>query len=190
MRVGSNIRRRGEDVEAGDILAKWGERLGPAQIALLGAQGRCGVAVRRRPRVLVLSTGSELRGPGERLGASAIYDANRPLLMALAAQAGAEVIDGGIVGDDPASLAAAFAAAAERADLIVTSGGASVGGEDHSASAFASLGGAFRVLRIAMKPGKPAVVGRLGSAAYLGLPGNPGAALVSWLILAARCWPL
>ncbi|SCY92906.1 gephyrin-like molybdotransferase Glp [Microvirga guangxiensis] len=183
LRSGDNIRRRGEDIERGDSLLSWGVRLDARHVALLSAQGRSAVAVLRRPRVAVISTGSELIQPGSSLVGPSVYDSNRPMVMTLAAQAGLDVVDGGWVRDDPDALAAILQEVSTQCDLVVTTGGASVGEEDHSAPAVARAGGACETLRIALKPGKPAVVGRIGAAAYLGLPGNPVAALVSWLIL-------
>lgn len=182
-RPGDNIRRRGEDIAEGDVLLRPGERLDARHVALLAAQGRASVDVRRRPRVGVISTGNELRQPGADLAEASIYDSNRPMVMALAEQAFLDVVDGGWVRDDPVTMATVLAALAARCDLVVTTGGASVGEEDHSAAAMAAAGASFETLRIALKPGKPAVVGRLGPCAYLGLPGNPVSALVSWLFL-------
>lgn len=183
VRTGDNIRRRGEDVEAGDRLLSPGERLDARHVALLAAQGRAAVLVRRRPRVGVVSTGNELVQPGRRLTEATVHDSNRPMIIALAAQAGLDVVDGGWVRDDAAALAEALREIAGTCDLVVTTGGASVGEEDHSATAAVLAGGICETLRIALKPGKPAVVGRIGTAVYLGLPGNPVSALVSWLIL-------
>jgi molybdopterin molybdotransferase len=183
LRPGDNIRRRGEDIERGDHLLSQGVRLDSRHVALLSAQGRSTVIVRRRPRIAVISTGSELVQPGSPLGEASIYDSNRPMVMTLATQAGLDVVDGGCVRDDPNALAEALREVSVDCDLVVTTGGASVGEEDHSASAVTQAGGACETLKIALKPGKPAVVGRIGAAAYLGLPGNPVSALVSWLIL-------
>jgi molybdopterin molybdotransferase len=183
LRPGDNIRRRGEDIERGDHLLSRGVRLDARHIALLSAQGRSTVIVRRRPRVGVISTGSELVQPGSPLGEGSIYDSNRPMVMTLVTQAGLDVIDGGWVRDDPNALAEVLRKVSSDCDLVVTTGGASVGEEDHSASAVTRADGACETLKIALKPGKPALVGRIGAAAYLGLPGNPVSALVSWLIL-------
>ncbi|MFC4171520.1 gephyrin-like molybdotransferase Glp [Microvirga sp. GCM10011540] len=183
VRTGDNIRRRGEDIEPGESLLSQGLHLDARHVALLSAQGLPDVAVRRRPCVGVISTGNELAQPGSPLASAMIYDSNRPMVMALAAQAGLDVLDGGWVRDDPNALAAVLREVSGRCDLVVTTGGASVGEEDHSASAVARAGGTCETLKIALKPGKPAVIGKIGSAAYLGLPGNPVAALVSWLIL-------
>jgi molybdopterin molybdotransferase len=183
LRSGENIRRRGEDIRSGDHLLSRGVRLDARHVALLSAQGRSAVAVLRRPRVAIISTGSELVQPGSPLAGASVYDSNRPMVMTLAAQAGLDVVDGGWVRDDPDALAAVLREVSTHCDLVVTTGGASAGEEDHSASAVARAGGACETLKIALKPGKPAVVGRIGAAAFLGLPSNPVAALVSWLIL-------
>jgi molybdopterin molybdotransferase len=183
IRKGSNIRRRGEDIGEGEILLEVGHRLGPHHIALLAAQGIANISVRKPPRVAIVSTGDELRQPGESLGDASIYDSNRPMLLALARQAGLDAIDGGYIPDNPDAIATRLLALAGAADLIVTTGGASVGDSDHSGAALASSNAPFEVLKMAVKPGKPAVVGNLAGAAYLGLPGNPVAALVSWLTL-------
>lgn len=180
---GSNIRRRGEDVEIGARLFSPGVRLDARHVALLSAQGRADVVVKRRPRVAVVSTGNELVQAGESLGAASIYDSNRPMIMALAGEAGLDVLDGGWCEDNAASLAKTLNALASSCDIVLTTGGASVGDEDHSATAVALAGGISESLRIALKPGKPAVVGQIGTAVFLGLPGNPVSALVSWLNL-------
>ena len=182
-RLGSNIRRRGEDIAAGELMLRAGQRLGPHHIALLAAQGLDEIKVSQAPRVLVISTGDELRQAGEPLGEASIYNSNRPMLLALARQAGVVAFDGGCVRDSSEAIARRLADFADRVDLVVTTGGASIGEADHSAGALAASHAAFEVLRLAVKPGKPAIVGRLKGAAYLGLPGNPVAASVSWLTL-------
>jgi molybdopterin molybdotransferase len=181
VRSGSNIRRRGEDMHAGEQLFSSGERLDARHLALLAAQGISQVRVRDRPRIAVISTGNELRQPGEPLDERCIYDSNRPMVLALAEKVGAKVIDGGWVPDHPEVIARRILSLAKSSDLVVTSGGASAGDEDHSSSAMAAIGDRFEILKIALKPGKPAIVGNIGKAVYLGLPGNPVAALVSWL---------
>lgn len=182
-RPGDNIRRRGEDVQAGETLLVEGTRIDARHVALLAAQGRDTVCVRRRIRVAVLSTGNELRSHGEPLADTSLFDSNRPMVLALARQAGATVVDGGIVPDDPQRIAEALRELATQCDLIVSTGGVSVGDEDHSLVALGKAGGMGECLKIALKPGKPAAIGRIGHTAYLGLPGNPVAALVSWLLL-------
>lgn len=183
IRAGDNIRYRGEDIEPLEPLLSAGDRLDARHIALLAAQGIEHVAVAVRARVAVISTGDELRQPGEGLEAAAIYDSNRPMLLALIAQAGLTAIDGGWVPDDAGRLSARMRELASGADLVITSGGASVGEEDHALAALRQAGGHGETLKIALKPGKPAVVGAIGAAAHLGLPGNPVSSLVSWLIL-------
>lgn len=183
VRAGANIRRCGEDIREGEALLAAGRRIDARQIGLLATQGLASVEVDSRPVVAVVSTGNELRALGEALTPEAIFDSNKPMLLALARQAGLDVIDGGCVTDDPRTLAARLRELAEIADLIVTSGGVSVGEEDHSADAVRRAGGSVEELKIALKPGKPAAIGRIGEAVYLGLPGNPLAALVSWKIL-------
>lgn len=183
LRSGDNIRRQGEDTQQGDHLLSKGARLDARHIALLAAQGRSTVVVQRRLRAMVISIGNELIQPGSPLAEGSIYDSNRPMVMALAAQAGMDVIDGGVIHDSPSALAELLRSASSWCDLIVTTGGTSVGEEDHSAAAVAQANGLVQTLKIAIKPGKPALVGRIGEAAYLGLPGNPVAALVSWFIL-------
>lgn len=180
---GAHVRRMGEDVREGEALLRAGLRLGPRHVAVLASQGHSQVAVRRRPVAAILSTGSELRAPGAPLSQAALYDSNRPMLMALAEEDGFSVIDGGCLPDDARLLTKRLAELADRADLVVSSAGASVGDEDNSLRAAGAAGFRCDALRIAMKPGKPAVVGRRGSVAYLGLPGNPFSAFLSWRIL-------
>jgi molybdopterin molybdotransferase len=182
-RSGDNIRRCGEDVQVGEVLLQPGERIDARHVALLAAQGFERTCVRRKVRIGVLSTGNELCSQGERLTEASYFDSNRPMILALARQSGANIVDGGIVRDDPHLIAGALSELARRCDLIVTTGGVSVGDEDHSMVALVGARGRGETLKVALKPGKPAVVGAIGPTAYLGLPGNPVAALVSWLLL-------
>lgn len=183
IRAGDNIRIKGEDVQPLETLLQVGERLDARHVALAAAQGIGTFKVRARPRVAVISTGDELRQAGDALEPSAIYDSNRPMLLALIEQSGLVPIDGGWVPDRPEMIADRLQCAAERADLVITSGGASLGEEDHALEALERAGGSGETLKIALKPGKPAVVGRIRTAAYLGLPGNPVSSLVCWLLL-------
>ncbi|WP_461658130.1 molybdopterin molybdotransferase MoeA [Methylorubrum aminovorans] len=181
---GEHVRRRGEDVPAGRILGSPGLRLDARHVALFAAQDIDSVVVRRRIRVAILSTGDELCDAGDiSLGGPSIPDTNRPMLAALLTRAGVEVVDGGQVRDDPDTIAEALVALSWTCDLVVTTGGASVGEEDHAARSLIVAGGEGETLKLGLKPGKPAVVGRVGGAAYLGLPGNPVSALVSWSLL-------
>jgi molybdopterin molybdotransferase len=183
IRRGSNIRRRGEDVVEGEILLGRGQRLDIQHLALLSAQGYSSVKALRRPRIAIVSTGDEVRRPGEPLGDACVYDSNLPMLMAIARRAGLEPHDGGRLPDNGDAIAHRLGDLAGSFDLVVTTGGASVGEEDHSAAAIAATGSSFECLKIAVKPGKPALVGKIGQAVYLGLPGNPVSCLVSWLFL-------
>lgn len=183
IRAGDNIRHRGEDIEPLESLLQAHERLDARHIALLAAQGIATVSVAARLRIAVISTGDELRQAGAALDAAAIYDSNRPMLLALIGQASLTAIDGGWVRDVPGEIAQRLHAMAQEADIVITSGGASVGEEDHALDALRLAGGDGETLKIALKPGKPAIVGSIGETAYLGLPGNPVSSLVSWLIL-------
>jgi molybdopterin molybdotransferase len=183
IRKGSNVRRRSEDIAEGETLLGRGQRLDVQHLALLSAQGYSHVEVLRRQRIAFVSTGDEIRRPPESLGETSVYDSNLPMLMALARRTGLEPHDGGCVPDNVEAIARRLAALAATFDLVVTIGGASVGEADHSASAAAANGSSFERLKIAVKPGKPALVGRIGQAVYLGLPGNPVSCLVSWLFL-------
>lgn len=183
MSPGDNIRHQGEDIEPLEPLLKPGIKLDPRHVAMLAAQGAETVAVMSRLRVAVLSTGDELRDAGAMLSGAAAYDSNRPMLLSLIGQAGHDAIDGGRTPDSRAEIAERLRMLSERSDLVITTGGASVGEEDHSLAALRHAGGSGRMLKIALKPAKPAIVGRIGPAVYLGLPGNPVASFVSWLIL-------
>lgn len=185
VRAGDHVRRRGEDVAAGSRLLPAGTALDARHVALLASDGHSEVPVRARLRVAILSTGDELADAGEvTLGESAIHDANRPMLIAVARAAGFETVDAGIVADDPDALAARLAALAETCDAIVLSGGAARGEADHTARAIEEAGGACRRITLAVKPGKPLVAGRIGGALVVGLPGNPLAAFVSFAFVA------
>ncbi|MFJ5121452.1 gephyrin-like molybdotransferase Glp [Kitasatospora sp. NPDC088548] len=179
---GAHIRRRGSDVATGARVLDAGTRLGPAQLGLLAAIGRATVKVRPRPRVVVLSTGSELVQPGEPVGPGQIPDSNSFTLTAAARDAGAIAYRVGGVPDDAALLRAVLEDQLGRADLIVTSGGVSVGAYDVVKEVFDSYGGVdFRRLR--MQPGKPQGFGRIGAGAgvpLLALPGNPVSAYISF----------
>ncbi|WP_289040944.1 gephyrin-like molybdotransferase Glp [uncultured Aliiroseovarius sp.] len=177
-KLGDNIRRAGSDQAKGEVLVGKGVRIAPRHIGLLAANGLRQVAVVRRPRVAVFSTGEEVTtgpcGPGQ------IPDANRPLLCALLAQHGAEISDLGILPDDPVASTARFAGLGARFDLIVTSGAVSMGGKDHIREALTMAGGRVNGWRVAIKPGKPVMFGTLGDAAFTGLPGNPFAVYVGF----------
>ncbi|MBA4178741.1 MAG: molybdopterin molybdenumtransferase MoeA [Leptothrix sp. (in: Bacteria)] len=183
---GQWIRRRGEDVQHDSVVLPRGTRLTPQALGLAASVGAGTLAVLRRPRVALFSTGDELQMPGEVLRPGAIYNSNRFTLRALLQAGGCEVQDLGIVGDTLAATRAALREAAAHNDLIVTSGGVSVGEEDHLKPA-AEAEGSMANWQIAIKPGKPLALGRIrregGSAALLiGLPGNPVSSYVTYLL--------
>ena len=183
LKRGANTREAGEDVKAGEALFDAGRRVTPADLALLSATGHEAVAVRKPLRLGVLSTGDELLEPGQEAGPGQIYDANRPMLLGLAARWGYQPVDLGIAPDDRAALRARLDASAEQADVILTSGGASAGDEDHM-SALLREAGAMQMWRIAVKPGRPLALGLWRGVPVFGLPGNPVAAMVCALVFA------
>ena len=184
-RPGAHVRRRGEDFAAGAMLVPAGSRIGPAAIALAAVGGHGALPVCRLPRVALLSTGDELVPAGTPAHGALLPSSNAPMLAALiAGQVPAAVRDRGIVRDEVDALAAAFAEAERDSDVVVTTGGASVGDRDLVRPALAQAGAELDFWRIAMRPGKPLMAGRLGDAVVLGLPGNPVSAFVTaWLFL-------
>ena len=178
---GANVRRTGEDVSAGETVLPAGTHLGAVQIGLAAAVGRSRLLVRPRPRVVVVSTGSELVEPGAAAGPGQIVDANSPALTAAAVEAGAIAYRVGIVPDDPRALAATLEDQLVRADVLVTSGGVSVGAYDVVKEVLSRLG-TVSFDRVAMQPGMPQGFGTIGPDAtpVFGLPGNPVSALVSF----------
>lgn len=185
-RAGDNIRRRGEDVRPGDCLIEAGTAMGPLQAGVAAASGYPGVRVFRRLRVALFTTGSELRQPGESIQPGEIYDANRFILRGLLAEPWIEFVDLGSYIDKPSTLRSVFQTAAARADVIVSAGGISVGDEDHVVDAFQRCGGRLWVRKVAIKPGKPLVLGKIGDATYIGLPGNPGALFTTFKVIVDR----
>ena len=181
-RVGEAVRRMGEDITRGARVLPAGLRLTPQAVALAAAVGLARLPVHRRVKVAVFSTGSELVMPGEPLPPGGIYNSNRYLLRGLLAALGCEVEDFGIVPDRLDATREVLRRAAEGHDLILTSGGVSVGEEDHVKPAVEAEG-SLDMWKIAMKPGKPLAYGRVHGAAFIGLPGNPVSSFVTFLLM-------
>ena len=179
VRTGDNRRLAGEDLARGAAALRAGRPLRPADLGLLASLGRAEVPVFRKLRVAFFSTGDELRSIGEALDAGCVYDSNRYTIWAMLQRLGCEVIDLGVVRDQPAALRAAFSEAAASADAVITSGGVSVGEADHTKQVMAELGDVL-FWRIAMRPGRPMAIGRIDDAILFGLPGNPVAVMVTF----------
>ncbi len=182
IKAGANRRRAGEDVSTGAIVIPAGRRLRAQELGLAAALGFAEITVYRRLRVAIFSTGDELGEPGAALPDGAIYDANRHTIAALLQGLGCAVTDLGIQPDRPAAIRDALAAAAAH-DLVITSGGMSTGDEDHVKAAVEAQG-SLHFWRLAIKPGRPVALGQIGRTPFMGLPGNPVAVMVTFLILA------
>jgi molybdopterin molybdotransferase len=178
---GDNVRPRGNDIATGERVLEKGERLRAPQIGLAASLGLSGLTLYRRLRVALFSSGDELCSPGEPLGPGQIYNSNRYSLHALLARVGVDVVDLGRVADTREATVAALEQAAATADVIVSSGGVSVGEEDHVRDALEAVG-RLELWRVAVKPGKPLAYGRVGDADFIGLPGNPVSALVTFCL--------
>jgi molybdopterin molybdotransferase len=183
IKQGANRRHAGEDVARGAVALATGRRLKPADLGLAAALGNDRLAVFRALRVALLSTGDEVREPGEALAPGAIYDANRVMLMVLLRGLGCTVSDLGIRPDRAAALVDTLATASAEHDLIVTSGGVSTGEEDHVRAAIERLG-RLDFWRLAIKPGRPVALGQVNGVPLIGLPGNPVAAALTFAVLA------
>jgi molybdopterin molybdotransferase len=177
------VRFAGEDVRPGDVLLRSGHRLRPGALSLIASTGVDTLPVNRRPRLSLLSTGSELIEPGQPLQPGQIHDSNGVLLESLARREGVEVLGRTRIADELEATLNALDQASRSADVIITTGGVSVGDADLLRPALAKLGGEVDLWRIAMKPGKPFAFGRLGKAWWFGLPGNPVSAFVTWRVL-------
>ena len=180
LKAGDNRRLRGEDLMQGQPALKAGQHLTPAALGLVASLGLPDVRVHRRLRVAYFSTGDEVMSLGDAPREGAVYDSNRYTVFGLLTRMGCEVIDMGVVRDDPALLEAAFAKAALEADAIITSGGVSVGEADFTKAMMKKLGD-VAFWKIAMRPGRPMAVGRIGKSVLFGLPGNPVAVMVTFL---------
>ncbi len=180
---GDHIRRRGDDSHAGAEALSAGQRLSPQALGMAASVGLAALEVFPLLRVALFTTGDELVAPGQPLQPGQIFNSNRATLHGLLQQLGCTIIDLGQVADTLPATQAALREAAERADVILTSGGVSVGEEDHVKAAVQSLG-QLDLWRIAIKPGKPLAFGRIGNADFIGLPGNPVSAFVTFLLFA------
>jgi molybdopterin molybdotransferase len=178
-RAGQNVRQAGEDIALGDAVHGPGRVLTPADLGLLASLGIGEVAVYRRPRVAFFSTGDELRSLGQPLAAGEVYDSNRYTLYGMLQRLGADMLDLGVVSDDPARLEAALRQAAAEADVVITSGGVSVGEADYVQGLLGRIG-RVGFWKIAIKPGRPLTFGRIERALFFGLPGNPVAVMVTF----------
>jgi molybdopterin molybdotransferase len=178
-KVGRNTRRRGEDLRAGSAALAAGRLLRPADIGLVASLGIGEVEVRRQVRVAIFSTGDEVQAIGTAAQPGQIYDSNRYTLWGMLTRLGSEVVDLGIVRDEPGALEQAFRKAAAEADAVITSGGVSVGEADFVRELMKRLGD-VAFWKIAMKPGRPMAFGRIGDASLFGLPGNPVATMVAF----------
>ena len=180
IQAGDNRRLAGEDMAQGAVALTQGTRLGPAEIGLLASLGMAEVPVQRPLRVAYFSTGDEILSLGQAPREGAIYDSNRYTVRGMLQRLGCEVVDLGVIPDDPVALEAGFLRAAHQADVILTSGGVSVGEADHTKAMMRRLGEVV-FWRIAMRPGRPMAVGRLGDCLLFGLPGNPVAVMVTFI---------
>lgn len=180
---GANVRSAGEDIKAGSIILEKNRRLRPQDVGLAASVGRARLTVYKPLRVAVFSTGDELYDPGRELPAGGIHDSNRYTLMALLQGLGCSVDDLGILRDRFETIRNALSDAARRHDLIVTSGGMSVGEEDHVKAAVETLG-SLHFWRLAIKPGRPIGLGQVGAVPFVGLPGNPVAVMVTFMRIA------
>lgn len=186
-RAGQHVRRRGDDIRAGDVAIREGTRLRPVHLALAAALDLADLPVAARPEVAILATGDELRRPGAAPRAGMIPESNTVMLCAMARRAGARARVLPYVRDDRSATERAFAAAVEEADVVVTVGGVSVGDHDIVRPALEAVGVSLEFWRVAMKPGKPLTVGRFSrsgrrDAVVLGLPGNPASAMVTFAL--------
>ena len=183
LKPGANRRLRGEDVKAGEVVIATGQRLRPQELGLAASVGKSRLEVYRPLRAAVFSTGDEVRDPSGEVDAGCIFDSNRFSVMGLLKDMGCAVTDLGIIEDDEDAIATALQKAAADHDVLVTSGGVSAGEEDHVKAAVAR-DGEIHFWRLSIKPGRPIALGRVRDAAFVGLPGNPVAAMITFMVLA------
>jgi molybdopterin molybdotransferase len=179
---GAHVRKRGEDLARGAVAVAAGTRLRPSHVAMIAAADVAWVAVARRPRVTILSTGDELRSPGTPGRPGTIAECNSLGLAAMARAAGADVVVAPFVPDEPNETAAAFDRALAGSDVVVSIGGVSVGDHDLVRGALERVGVGIEFWKVAIKPGKPLAFGRRGDAVVLGVPGNPASAMVTFAL--------
>ncbi|MBX0117394.1 molybdopterin molybdotransferase MoeA, partial [Salmonella enterica subsp. enterica serovar Typhi] len=179
VRCGQNIRRRGEDIRQDAVVFPAGTRLTTAELPVLASLGIADAQVVRKVRVALFSTGDELQLPGQLLEAGQIYDTNRLTIHLMLQQLGCEVINLGIIPDDPGKLRAAFVDADSQADVVISSGGVSVGEADYTKTILEELG-EIAFWKLAIKPGKPFAFGKLSNSWFCGLPGNPVSAALTF----------
>ena len=183
VRLADNVRPRGQDIAAGSCVVEAGTRLSSAHIGVLASVGLPRVPVLPRLRVAILSTGNELVEPGQPLAPGQIYNSNRYMLSGLLEDLGMVVVDMGIVPDDPVGTRRLLAEAAGAADVVLSTGGVSVGDEDHVKGAVEALG-ELQLWKLAIKPGKPLAYGRVAGKPFFGLPGNPSSVFVTFTVIA------
>ncbi len=177
--IGDNVRLAGEDIRQGETILEQGRYLTPPDIGLIASLGIGEIKVKRRPRVALLSTGSELHSIGRTLGVGGVYDSNRYTLHSALKRLSVKVMDQGIVPDDPELLTEALVRAAAAADVVISTGGVSVGEADFVKEILSSIG-TIGFWKVAMKPGRPLAFGKIGNSTFVGLPGNPVSAIVSF----------
>jgi molybdopterin molybdotransferase len=183
LKPGANTRKAGEDLQAGEIAAAAGARLRPQELAAIASTGRDRIRCHRPLRVALISTGDEIVRPGASLAPGQVYDSNHALLLGLLHTVGAQAIDCGVLPDDAAAVRDAVARAAVECDVILSTGGASRGEADHIVSTIQDMG-TLHAWQIAVKPGRPLAVGQVGDTVFFGLPGNPVAVFVTFLLYA------
>jgi molybdopterin molybdotransferase len=176
---GQHARLAGEDIQVGDTLLEQGHKITPADLGLIASLGISELTVKRKPRIAFFSTGDELRSIGQPLEAGQIYDSNRYTLYGMLKRLGIEPIDMGVVADEKQALRSALQLASEQADVVITSGGVSVGDADYVKEILAELG-QVNFWKIAMKPGRPLAFGKINDALFFGLPGNPVSVMVTF----------
>ncbi|MEM7442111.1 MAG: gephyrin-like molybdotransferase Glp [Pseudomonadota bacterium] len=184
IKKGANYRFAGEDIEDGTTVLEPGCRLRPADLGLIASLGLPTVTVRKPLRIAVISTGNEITEPGDTPRSGTIYDANRYSMMGLLRHSGYEPTDAGIVKDDPEAVASTLNRLSQDHDAIVATGGVSTGEADYVKQAVEDIGGKLHAWRLAIKPGRPVALGQIGDCAFVGLPGNPVAVIVTYLMLA------